>query len=488
MAQHTTADAPSPSSHLEYGTAITIRDGKPCLVPSSPSQAAFLESVEPEVIYNSDVGGGKSLSGCGAIHGEAIRYAGSHHLVLRATQVSCVTTTMQVYRNDLLGPSAFDARHSMPDGQHILTYPNGSVVYFAGLDDPTKWQSGAFGSAFIDELVAVLAGGRGVSEAEWETVGMRLRDPKALIHRLLGACNAGGRRHWIPRRAASGRLRLIRALPGENDKNLPQDYVARKRAMRGVHRRRYVDNEWCDQEGLVFSSLSDRHVCEVPAPVGLDVPIGVDFGYNHAFACVLGWPKRVSDHDVQWRIFDVIKGGRGVGLGSRTTEDWARILDSRWPGLRYMPAYCDHDPDAQVTLQRHCPSVLSCVNASKADELASINTVLALLDRTLPGGEPAIVFDSVRCAPLLDEMSEVAWQIKRDGTVIDKPADINNDACDAMRYLLHSHSHNTAAKYATVVTSPDQLVGGGISVWGGGAIDEDSYEPPDGEILIGGTR
>ena len=133
-------------SSIVYGRAMRFRDAdgvvhktnaagrQPMFVASSGAQREFIESDAPEVIYNADMGGGKSIAGCVKAHRYAMKYAGSRCLVLRATAVSCRRTTRDIFRDNFLGPTIFDARWRESD--NMLVYPNGSRIIFAGLDDP----------------------------------------------------------------------------------------------------------------------------------------------------------------------------------------------------------------------------------------------------------------------------------------------------------------------------------------------------------------
>jgi len=287
--------------------------------PAGESQARFLASPEPEVVFNSDAGGGKTFAGCLKAHIWAERYPGSACLVARATFKACHRTTMETYRREILGPALFDRLLNV--SAHTLVYPNGSRVLFDGLDDPTSYQSAEFGLVFVDEIIPGLAGGRGVSEAEWETLKLRLRDPRAKVHQICGATNAGPPTHWVRTRAAENRLVLIHARPGENDANLPGDYRAARAALTGAFRDRYLLNRWVAHQGLVFSEFDEAlHVrADIEPTAGAVLAAGVDFGFNHAFCALLAY----QDSRGQWCIIDEAYGGR-QNAGSRTTEDWAR--------------------------------------------------------------------------------------------------------------------------------------------------------------------
>lgn len=501
----TSSSADENAPHVIYGRAIRFVDDagvahkeqapgrRPMFVASSGAQREFIESDAPEVIYNADMGGGKSIAGCVKAHRYAMKYAGARCLVLRATAVSCRRTTRDIFRDNFLGPTIFDARWRESD--NMLVYPNGSRIIFAGLDDPSSWQSGEFDFAFIDEVIPNLAGGRGINEAEWEAVGWRLRGV-ATVHQLAGACNAGGKSHWALRRAKEGRLTLIRATPGENDAHLATDYKARRDSATGVARARYVFNEWVSPEGLVVEEFdADVHATrtDIHPPAGIDFPIGIDFGFNHAFATVMGWQCRG-----QWRIFDEVGGGGGtdasstryVGEGSKPNEEWARILNDRWPVNRYYPAYADHSPDGQLTLAKYCPRILSIQNAAKRDELASINTLKALFARRTPEGEPCIIIDPVKCPNLIREIEGLFWKADRGGEIRDQVTDKANDFFDALRYLIHSHTGAHAEEFETPVTNVETLVAAPPSIWMGDSLDSDLFGKSTegigrGEVLIG---
>lgn len=431
--------------------------------PRTATQARFWSSLAPEQVFASDRGQGKTHSLCVKVHVWASRYANTKCGIVRATLKSCRMTTMQHYREHVLGAELFDAWFNKSD--HILTYPNGARVYFLGLDDPTSIKSAEWGILAVDEIVPGIAGGIGVTEQEWIELKLLLRCPNAKVHLLIGATNAGPPTHWLKRREAQGLLEMHEPVtPGEYDEFLPPQYVIDKNSLTGIWKSRYALNQWVSPEGTVFNEFDPAIHCrtEIDPPQGFDFPIGVDFGFNHAFAAVMAW----KDGRGRWFVFDCVMGGRGIGMGSKTNEEWGAILNARYPNNRYYPAYCDHSPDGQLTLAKYCPRILSCVNAAKKDELASINTVKALLSARDENGRPMIWFDPIKCAPLIEEMTTLSWAVKRDGEVRDTPVDSKNDTTDALRYLLHSHSGQVAEDMGPrPVTSAEHMHAGAQSVW-----------------------
>lgn len=453
--------------------------------PRTRTQARFWSSLVPEHVFAADRGQGKTHSLCVKVHVWAMRYPRTKCGVVRATLKSCRLTTMQHYRDYVLGAELFDRYFAKTD--HILTYPNGSRVYFLGLDDPTSIKSAEWGILAVDEIVPGIAGGIGVTEQEWIELKMLLRCPFAIVRLLIGATNAGPPTHWLKQREAAGLLVMFEPqTPGEYDPFLPQQYVAAKHALTGIWKQRYALNQWVSPEGVVFNEYdpATHNWPDIFPPSGLDFPIGVDFGFNHAFAAVMGW----KDGRGRWYIFDCVMGGRGVGDGSRTTESWAAVLQSRWPENRYYPAYCDHDPDGQLTLQKYCPRILKAQNAAKRDELASINTVKAWLAKRDEDGRPMMVFEPKRCAALIEELMTLSWATKRDGSVLDKPVDRANDAIDALRYLVHSHEGVHGEEYEVPVTNPEsQMLAGPVSEWLRDPLgcSREDYGLGPNEILIG---
>lgn len=383
-------------------------------------------------------GDGKSWALGAKAHILALEYPGNRCVLLREQAVWCRNTTLVTYRENILGPTLFDKWYAK--GDHLLVYPNGSTVAFAGLDDTASIAGSELGYIGVDEVVPPIGGGRGVTEDDWKMLGGRLRNRHARFRQLAGATNPGGPNHWLLERVRKGRTHRIDIIPGSNDINLPSDYLARKQQLEGVHRARYLFGEWIAITGLVYCPPWDRRVhCpqrDLRPPAGHPIELWIDWGYHHEFACLFVWR-----FGKQYLVFDEIYGG------GRTVQERCPEIDARWPANPVRQVITDSDEDKQQTLRANSRRVR---NVRTADKHVGIG-VESVLD-ALRGDEhgPGVLVDMARCPNLVLEMESYPWDPKNDRP--EKSERVKDHALDALRYGLHTNRHGTRKPEARAVS------------------------------------
>ncbi len=206
---------------------------------------------------------GKTWTGMLKLHAACSNYPKMQCLLLRKTYHSLAATAVKTFLRVTEGQGV------RPYGGETPTrfiYPNGSEIWLGGLDNAESFLSGEFAVAYVNQAEAL-------TQDEWEMVGMRCtgRGTSFPHPQIIGDGNPGSRRHWILDRAASGKLRLLRATHLDNpelyntDGTPTPEGVKRMARLRenlsGVRFQRYFLGVWATSEGVVFDAWNpDTHV------------------------------------------------------------------------------------------------------------------------------------------------------------------------------------------------------------------------------------
>lgn len=360
-------------------------------------------------------GTGKTFGVLCFLHCLAADYPGLRLLWVRQTRVSLAESVQQTYEEMVL---PLDGADRLADGvarrfRHHYRYPNRSVIVLGGLDRPAKVMSTAWDVIYLNEAIEA-------KEESWDALSSRLDRPGRpdWLGWLIADTNPGVPNHWIRRRADEGRLTLWntthRANPALWDSARSDwtpagsRYRGRLEQLRGAARARLLEGEWAANEGLVFGELLGCVVDELPegATHGRSVG-GIDFGWNHPFAAVRGW----LHDDVLWVGWE-----RYLSLVTIPTHSAALPRGVEW--------WADPSrPESIVELQAAGHHVNHAVHYGRSPVQEGVDQVVHRA-RT---GRLKIHRD---CVNLLRECGSYAYD--EDG----KPADADNHACDALRYLV----------------------------------------------------
>jgi len=185
-------------------------------------------------------------------------------------------------------------------------YPNGSVVWLGGMDNPESCLSSERDVIYANQAEEL-------SLNDWELLSSRCtgRGGVLAFPQMLGDCNPAGPKHWIRTEADDGRLKLLRSTHKDNPAlydragNLLDTDDARRRikrleGMTGVRRKRYFEGVWAVAEGAVFD-MFDRavHVCERAENQMSNWYLAQDQGCTNPATIVLVG----VDPDGRWHIF-----------------------------------------------------------------------------------------------------------------------------------------------------------------------------------------
>jgi phage terminase large subunit len=374
---------------------------------ASPEHRAFFDSRAPELVASGWMGAGKSRVLCQKAWWVARNNPGVTVGLFRKTAAALPATTARTFERDVVDAHFIAKRNK---SEHWWELTNGSRIYFLGLDPdpitgvPSKVGSLDLGWAGVDEAVEL-------AQEDWIMLLGRLRDPRIDWHQLAAATNPAHPKHWLRMRILADPRRELITIRG--NKFLSPEYMAMLGDLPDTAAgRRLGRGEWAAAEGVIWLLPDDQ----VKGPG--DIPFkrtvaGIDWGFVHAFACeVIGQTGGGSIKVVD----EVYERGHTVG-------DLVPLLQEMRRKWDISTFYADpSEPGYIVECQRAGLPVVAANN----DVLIGIDNVAAAI-------KDGMTVDP-KCQGLLGEMPGYTWMPDRHGGLKEKPIEVNDDACDALRY------------------------------------------------------
>ena len=398
---------------------------------ASDEQRAFYRSTARELLYSGWMGAGKSRILCEKAWHLALTYPGITVGVFRKVAASLPATTLRTFLRDVMQLEQIRA-WNLTERWYELR--NGSRIYFLGLDPdtvtgvPSKIGSLELAWAGVDEAVEVTA-------ADWMMLLGRLRDPRIPFHQLAAATNPAYPKHWLLLHFTSGDPER-QLLYAKGNRFLPPDYQAILDSLGdSAVGRRLGKGEWAAAEGAIWK-IADWQIKEPDGP-SRRVVIGVDWGWTHLFAAEVLGQSSTGRLALRGELT-----ARGMGV-DQLTEPLAQLAE-----LHDATAFvCDpSEPGLMDQLSRglaeHRTFHQDCKLRARVE--AAVNDVLPGLqavDKALRGGMTV----SPSCTQLLAEVPGYTWAPdKKGGGFLEKPVELNDDACDALRYAVMAFEPNKA--------------------------------------------
>ncbi|APD18643.1 terminase [Streptomyces phage Mojorita] len=278
--------------------------------------------------------------------------------------------------------------------------------------------------AYVDEATLM-------PEAMWTQLLARLSVPGA---RLYATTNPDSPRHWLrtqyldrldelDMRAWHFRLADNPSLSAEYIASLHAEYT-------GLWRRRMIDGAWVVAEGAIYADWDEaRHVVDTLPEMRRHV-LGIDHGTTNPFSAVL---LGIGTDDRLYACAEWRHDGRATHR-AMTDYQYSAAVRAWLDELDVVPEWTFVDPSAksfstQLWQDGH-PGVARADN-TVADGIRSVASLLAA-DRLL-------VHQS--CEGLLGELPGYSWDPAATLRGEDAPLKINDHSCDALRYAIHSTSH-----------------------------------------------
>jgi phage terminase large subunit len=378
---------------------------------------------------------GKTYSCLQKLNALSWKYPGAQSVVIRKTLASIYTTVLKTFRN-VLGQST-PVRPYGGEKPEWLDYPNGSRVYFAGMDNPNKALSSERDFIYVNQAEELVLD-------DWETLTTRCtgRAANAPYSQIFGDCNPGPPTHWIKHRPS---LTFFESRHEDNPTLFDDDGKITNRGVKtlaildrltGVRKERLRHGRWVQVEGVVYEGW-DRAVHLVEP---FEIPAhwrrfrAIDFGFTNPFVCHW-W---CLDGDARAFLY------REIYQTGRIVADHAKQIIKLSGGERIEATLADHDREDRETLHR---AGVFTVAANKAITLG----IQAIQDRLRPAGDqrprlyvmsdalverdPELAEKKLPCCTA-DEFEVYVWPKGQDGkSVKEIPVDKDNHGMDAMRYF-----------------------------------------------------
>jgi PBSX family phage terminase large subunit len=376
---------------------------------ANDAQRRFMDSTSPELLYSGAMGAGKSRIVCEKVWHLAQEWPGATFGVFRKYAASLEATTLRTFELEVMEPHLI-ARRNRTERWFELT--NGSRIYFMGLDPdpitgvPSKVGSLNLAAAYVDEAIELTLD-------DWIMLNGRLRDPHMPWHQIGAATNPAFPKHWLKQRFSGQEGREYLHATASDNTFLPDDYLVRLAGMPdNVTGKRLSQGLWVAAEGVIWT-LPDDQVKGPGDRMFKTVVAGMDWGFVHAFACeVIG----ATGSGQLYVVDELYVKGRTL---PEILPDLIRLRD-KWGITTF---YGDPSEPAYIS---ECRSAGLSVMPATNDVLPGLDSVAAAIKDGM-SVDPS-------CVGLLGEMPGYTWMTDRAGGLKEKPVEINDDACDALRY------------------------------------------------------
>jgi phage terminase large subunit len=378
---------------------------------ANQQQRTFYESTSPEILYSGAMGAGKSRILCEKAWYVASTFPGVTVGIFRKTADSIEATTQRTFERDVVEWDLLRGRNKTHRYYDLL---NGSRIYFMGLDPdpitgvPSKVGSLDLAAAYVDEGVET-------TEGDYTMLQGRLRDPRIPWHQLGVATNPGPPTHWLKERfTPATESRVYLHATARDNIFVPQDYLARINDLPDTASgKRLGLGLWVGAEGVIWS-LPDDQIRTEPGPWKA-VEAGIDWGFVHAFACVVGGISGSGRLAVIDEVYgsgmtideiipalDIVRRKHGISRFWADPSEPGYILQCQRAGLPVEPAHNAVSPG-----------------------IDAVSTAIAKGMTVAP-----------ECTGLLGELPGYTWAPNKAGGFHERPIEVGDDACDALRYMV----------------------------------------------------
>lgn len=380
---------------------------------------ALWNTKAPEVILAGPADTGKTFGGLHKLDTLCWKYPGSQAAIIRKTQKSLYGSVCVTYQQKVANMAAINPYGGEKQPDRYI-YPNGSVIWLGGMDNPDKVLSSERDFIYVNQAEEL-------AEGDWETLKTRCngRAGNSPYAQLMGDCNPGGSKHWIRERARRKSIVLLDSIHKDNptiygvDGLLTEGGVARLASLEtltGVRRKRLLEGIWATAEGAVYDTFDARvHVIERPDAEIKQWYLAMDEGYtNPAVILLIG-----EDSDGRLHVH------REYYERGKLQRDVVAFALGWWTAFVCTLAAVDA---AAAGLIADLNDAGIYAVPRKGRVLDGITAVQALL-KVQDDERPRLTVDP-SCVNVINEFESYVW---KDGK--DEPVKENDHALDALRYL-----------------------------------------------------
>jgi len=438
--------------------------------PVTDAQREFINDCSDRVLFCGPWGSAKTEAGLrkaivwlGALSGLRVRW-------LRSYANEARTIAMPLFLARV--PPSWVKDVNRQDGTVTLLPPTGveTQMRFGGLKPSetgqNPWGGTEYGLTIMDE--ANKFGDLAVLE---EMILRSARQPGVACNQVAFLANADAPSHWLHRWFYEGKgpqpddstlprltYRLIEGgtIP-RSAGLLPASYYSMLASLSGVHRQRFVLNQWVAHEGLVYpydprvqllyrtatgyADAGGREIITHETLAQLRYVLSVDFGFDHPFSA--SW-WRVSSGDAWYHQRQVYMTRRTVREHAKQMHEVHQALGLPEPPV----AVCDHDAEDCATLRENSIRTVPAYKDRRRGQQA-VYEKFPHADPTDPAGErltPCRIYFLADALVELDHSREVAklptcttdelggyvWATGAREDMVK----VNDDGCDEMRYAI----------------------------------------------------
>jgi PBSX family phage terminase large subunit len=426
---------------LQYDPPYTWRGGN----------KALIESRAPEVIAEGGAETGKTMAACYKMHYNCREYPKSQHTLVRKVAAN-IPPTVLVTMKRIIGDFPVEYYGGTKNPEMII-YPNGSVIWLAGMDKAGKALSGERDTIQVCQAEEL-------SIEDWEVLTTRTTGRGAVMPytQIFGDCNPGPAK-WLKDRAKVGSLTMLSTKLEDNPSLFRDDgtiteqgqrSMARLDALTGTRYKRLRLGMWVSAEGAIYDEY-DATVHMIDAdkcPHFVRRFRVVDFGYSNPFVCQW-WGM-----DADGRLYRYREIYQTQGLVEDLTPEIIRL--SAGENIEYTVA--DHDAEDRATMAKHGivtiaahKEVSTGIQAVKSrlkvqgdgkPRLYLVRGALVKTDESLAETHKPVCTE--------DEMPDYAWQKYPDGKPDkEQPLKVNDHGCDATRYIVNSFESGVDSRITT---------------------------------------
>lgn len=407
-----------------------------------------------EVLMSGPAGTGKSRACLEKLNLAALKYPGMVGLIVRQVRDTLSATALRTFEKFVIaeqleaGTVVYHAATQREPARY--RYSNGSELWLAGLDKPSKIMSTEFDMIYIQEATELVAYG-------WESLTTRLGRGVAMPYQqLIADCNPDAPTHWLKLRVDSGATVMLESRHVDNPVfyddagQLTEKggaYLARLENLTGVRRSRLLLGLWVAAEGVIWDEFDPaRHVID-----RFDIPDEwprlwvVDFGMVHPFV---------------WQAWAIAPDGelfryREIHMTGRMVEDHAKQImglvcpgaewrsfrgEEGWRGGKWIEPkpqriICDHDSEDRATLKRYLGLANYPANKSVKPGLEAVNARwksnrLFLMKDSLVERDQVLI-DARKPLVAEQEIGGYVWDANKEA-----PVKEDDDGCDTIRYVV----------------------------------------------------
>lgn len=300
----------------------------------------------PEIMLSGPAETGKTWACLQKLVALAWKYPGMQGVIIRKTYQSMHGSTLQTLRR-ILGKES-PVKPYGGEKPEWFEWPNGSRVYVAGIDNPSKALSSERDIVYINQAEEL-------EIDDYEVLRTRNTGRAGMMPyaQTFGDCNPGMPAHWIMQRAKQGILKLLYSRHEDNPTlyddagNITEQgkrTMAVLDALTGVRYKRLRLGLWVAAEGMVYEEW-DRSVHVIDR---FEIPKEwrrfrvIDFGFTNPFVCQW-WAQ-----DPDGRLYRY----REIYMTGLLVQDAARMINKLSEGEDIEFTVADHDAEDRATLER----------------------------------------------------------------------------------------------------------------------------------------